>query len=280
VEQLSTVKKALAVVQAFTYEQPVMGVSELSRKLGMGKSTVHRVLCTLAEEGFVTRTEDDRYRLGLKLHGLGQLVVSSLELREVAHVPLEKLRNECGETVHVAVLEGTESVYVHRYEAQSTLRTFSRVGRRVPASTTSSGKCLLAFGDPAQVDVVLAAGLKRIGPRSITTEAGLRDALATIRANGYAVSIEENQKGVVSIGAPVFGHDGRCIAAVSMAGPTSRITADQVPRFVRMVRRTALEISVGMGFVDRKEAAAPPAKGRAGRGATAVSGGRSPAGGR
>ncbi|MDO8363122.1 MAG: IclR family transcriptional regulator [Actinomycetota bacterium] len=250
-DQLSTVTKALQVLQAFSYEQPVLGVSELARKLNMGKSSVHRVLSTLAEQGFVSKTADDRYRLGLKLHELGQLVVSSLELRQVAHAPLERLRNECGETVHVAVLDGTDAMYVHRIEAQSTLRTFSRVGRRVPAHTTSSGKCLLAFSEPAATDEVVRAGLKRIGPRSITTEQGLREALAKIRVNGYVVSVEENERGVVSIGAPVFGHDGRCIAAVSMAGPILRVSTEQVPRFTRMVRRCAMEVSQGMGFLDR-----------------------------
>jgi DNA-binding IclR family transcriptional regulator len=259
-DQLTTVTKALQVLQAFSYEQPVMGVSELARKLGMGKSSVHRVLATLTEQGFVTKTLDDRYRLGLKLHELGQLVVSSLELRHVAHGPLEKLRNECGETVHVAVLEGADAVYVHRIESQSTLRTFSRVGRRVPAHTTSSGKCLLAFGPPEQIDVVVAAGLRRIGPRSITTERGLREALVKIRADGYVVSVEENERGVVSLGAPVFGHDGSCIAAVSIAGPMLRVTTAEVPRLVRMVRRCALDISVGMGFLDRTQRASAAAR--------------------
>ncbi|MGB8859259.1 MAG: IclR family transcriptional regulator [Ilumatobacteraceae bacterium] len=249
-DQLSTVTKALHVLQAFSYEHPVMGVSELSRKLGMGKSSVHRALSTLAEQGFVTRTDDDRYRLGLKLHELGQLVVSSLELRQVAHAPLEKLHNDSGETVHVAVLEGVDAMYVHRIESQSTLRTFSRVGRRVPAHTTSSGKCLLAFSDPEVVELVVRAGLKRIGPRSITTERGLRDALAKVRSDGYVVSVEENERGVVSIGAPVFGHDRTCIAAVSMAGPIMRVSTEHVPRLARMVRRCALDISVGMGFLD------------------------------
>jgi len=255
-DQLTTVTKALQVLQAFSYEHPVMGVSELARKLGMGKSSVHRVLSTLADQGFVTKTDDDRYRLGLKLHELGQLVVSSLELRQVAHGPLERLRNESGETVHVAVLEGADAMYVHRIESQSTLRTFSRVGRRVPAHTTSSGKCLLAFSDAEATDIVVRAGLKRIGPRSITTEAALREALAKIRINGYVVSVEENERGVLSIGAPVFGHDGSCIAAVSMAGPLMRIPTDQVPRFTRMVRRCALDISVGMGFLDKVPKAA------------------------
>ena len=262
-DQLSTVTKALQVLQAFSYEHPVMGVSELGRKLAMGKSSVHRVLSTLAEQGFVVKTEDDRYRLGLKLHELGQLVVSSLELRQVAHAPLERLHNECGETVHVGVLEGTDVMYVHRMEAQSTLRTFSRVGRRVPAHTTSSGKCLLAFGEPEATALVVRAGLQRIGPRSITTERGLIDALAKIRSNGFAVSVEENERGVVSIGAPVFGHEGTCIAAVSMAGPTIRVTRDQVPRFVTMVRRCALDISIGMGFLDKRRGEAAAAEDRA-----------------
>lgn len=251
-DQLSTVTKALKVLQAFSFEHPVLGVSELSRQLGMGKSSIHRVLSTLAEQGFVVKTDDDRYRLGLKLHELGQLVVSSLELRQVAHAPLERLHNECGETAHIAVLDGADAIYVYRIESQSTLRTFSRVGRRVPAHTTSSGKCLLAFSNPEATEVVLRNGLKRIGPRSITTEAGLRDALAKIRVNGYVVSVEENERGVVSIGAPVFGHDGSCIAAVSMAGPSQRVSTDRVPRFTRLVRRCALDISVGMGFLDRK----------------------------
>lgn len=262
-EQLSTVTRALQVLQAFSYERPVLGVSDLARQLGLAKSTVHRILTTLAEQGFVVRTDDDRYRLGLKLHELGQLVVNSLELRQVAHTPLERLHVDTGETVHVAVLEGTDAIYVHRIESERTLQTFARVGRRVPAYTTSSGKCLLAFGDQDSVDASVRAGLKRIGPRSITTEKALREALRTIRANGFAVSVEENQKGVLSIGAPVFGADRSCVAAVSMAGPTVRITTDQVPRLVRLVRRCALDISVGLGFLDRAPAAA-----------TSVAGGR------
>lgn len=250
-DQLTTVAKALHVLQAFSYDHPVLGVSELSRKLGMGKSSVHRILSTLAEQGFVVKTPDDRYRLGLKLHELGQLVVSSLELREVAHVPLERLRNDTGETVHLAVLEGIDVVYVHRFESQATLRMFSRLGRRIPAHTTSSGKCLLAFGEPEAVEVVLEHGLPRVGPRTITARNAFLDTLRKIRTEGYAVSVEENERGVVSVGAPVFGHDRTCVAAVSMAGPMLRMTADKIPALSRQVRRCALEISKGMGFLDR-----------------------------
>ena len=248
-EQLATLSRALQVLQAFSYEHPEMGVSELARQLGMSKAAVHRILSTLANERFVVKTVDDRYRLGLRVHELGQLVVSGLEIRQVAHEPLDRLHVESGETVHMAVLDGPDAIYIHRLEAQSTLGMFARLGRRIPAHTTSSGKCLLAFGPPEAVDAVIESGLARVGPRSITTAAMLRAALADIRANGYVLSIDENQRGVLSIGAPVFDHLGTCIAAVSVAGRSTRITDERLPRFIRLVRQCASEISTGMGYL-------------------------------
>jgi IclR family transcriptional regulator, KDG regulon repressor len=251
--QLSTVHRALQVLQAFRYDQPVLGVSELARRLGMGKSSVHRILTTLLDEGFVAKTPDDRYRLGLRLHELGQVAVSSLHLREVAHPALERLRNESGETAHLAVLDGTDVVYLDRFESPSTLRLFSRVGLRIPAHVTSSGKCVLAFGDPRLVDAVIANGLRRMAPRTITTKSAFLAVLEKVRIDGFAVSTEEGEAGVASVGAPVFGHDGRCIAAVSVAGPMMRMRPESTPKYARMVRRCAMEVSQGMGFLDRKK---------------------------
>jgi IclR family transcriptional regulator, KDG regulon repressor len=245
--QLSTVTKALKVLQAFKYEEPVLGVSELARRLGMGKSSVHRILTTLLQEGFVAKTVDDRYRLGLRVHELGQVAVHSLRLREVAHQYLERLRNESGETVHLAVLDGTEVVYVDRFESQNTLRLFSRLGHRTDAHTTSTGKCLLAFGPQEQVDLVLASGLPRRAPRTIGSKAALLGALETVRELGFAANVDENEPGVSSVGAPIFGFDGKCIAAVSIAGPSARMNADNMPKYARMARRSASEISTALG---------------------------------
>ncbi len=245
---LSTVARALAVLGAFSYDEPVLGVSELSRRLGLGKSSVHRMLQTLLEAGFVAKTGDDRYRLGLRLYELGQLAVASLRLREVAHPFLERLRNETGETAHLAVLEGTDVVYLDRFESPRTLRLFSRVGHRGPAYSTSSGKVLLAFGAPETVEAVIANGLRRSAPRTITQRSTLLRALDEVRRQGYAVSVEEREPGVTSVGAPVFGHDGSCIAAVSIAGPVMRMTPEQLPKLVRLVRRCAADISTSMGW--------------------------------
>lgn len=244
---LTTVVKAVRVLRAFTYDEPVLGVSELSRRLGMGKSTVHRILLTLAEEGLVTRTPSGQYRLGLGLLELGQVAVASLELREVAHGPLERLRNDTGETAHLAVFEPPDVVYLERFESPSTLRMFSRLGRRNHAHSTSSGKVLMAFGSAADLEEVIATGLPRIGPRCITEPRLLKRALEEVRERGYAVSVDESERGVVSVGAPVFDHDGECVAAVSVAGPALRMPADSLDRFAGLVVRTGREISSALG---------------------------------
>ncbi len=231
----STVHKAMAVMSAFSYEEPALGVSELARRLGIGKSTVHRILTTLAADGFVERTPDDRYRLSLKVYELGQQVAASSELRERAHPVLERLRTESGETAHLAVLAGTDVVYLDRLESPHMLRLMTRVGRRRAAHATSSGKCLLAFGPPAAVAAVAAAGLPRLGPRTITSATLLQRALTEVRARGYAVSVEESAPGVVSVAAPIFDVTGACVAAMSVAGPISRMPPESLDRFVRLV---------------------------------------------
>jgi IclR family KDG regulon transcriptional repressor len=231
----TTVRKAMAVISAFSDGEPVLGVSELSRRLGIGKSTVHRILTTLAADGFVERTSDDRYRLSLKLYEIGQQVAASTELRERVHPSLERLRNESGETAHLAVLAGTDVVYLDRLESPHMLRLMTRVGRRRAAHATSSGKCLLAFGAPADLDRVLAGGLPRLGPRTITSPDLLHRALDEVRRRGYAMSVEESAPGVASVAAPLFDGDGECVAAMSVAGPVTRMQPDQLDRFVRLV---------------------------------------------
>lgn len=239
----TTIRKAMAVLSAFSYAEPVLGVSELARRLGMGKSTVHRILATLMVDGFVERTPDDRYRLSLKLYEIGQQVVASQELREVAHPVLERLRIESGETAHLAVLSGTDVVYLDRLESPHMLHMFAIEGRRRAAHATSSGKCLLAFGSADAVEQVVAGGLPRLGPRTITTRPVLMRALRDVRRIGHAVSVDESAPGVVSAGAPVFGIDGSCVAAVSVAGPISRMPIDGLDRYARLVVGAAADVS-------------------------------------
>jgi DNA-binding IclR family transcriptional regulator len=239
----SAVARALALLTAFTFADPVLGVSELGRRVRLPKSTVHRLLSILVREGFVERTADERYRLSLKLYEIGQEVVSSRVLRQVGHVPLEKLHNDSNEAAHLAVLSGPDVVYLDRLESPQMMGLFTKVGRRRSAHATSSGKVLLAYGSQADVDDAVAAGLARLGPRTITNRTRLNHALAEIRKAGYAISSDESAPGVVSIGAPIFDGAGSCVAAVSVAGPVIRMPSERHDQLVRMVVKTAADIS-------------------------------------
>lgn len=258
---IHSVVTSLRVLQAFTPTDRVLGVSELARRLGIGKSTVHRALQTLASEGFVTQTTGGRYRLGIKLWELGLQVVHGLELREIAHQHVEALHTRTGETAHVSVLEGVDVVFVDRMESQETLRMFSRVGARVPAHCTSTGKAILAFADEQAVATVVAGGLARMTPRSINSADMLQRALEQVRRDGYAYSLEESEIGVNSVGAPIFDHRNRVIAGVSVAGPISRIRRDRIRELGALVRRVANDVSRELGH---RQAASParPAPGR------------------
>jgi IclR family KDG regulon transcriptional repressor len=256
-EGASSVDNALRILRTFSYSEPTLGVSELARRLGMGKSTVHRLLQALVRQGFVTRTPEGRYRLGLVVHELGQLVVHGLRLRQVAHPILEQLRFATDETVHLAVLEGAEVVYIERLESASTMRMFDRAGPRLPASVTSSGKCLLAWAPPDVVEGVIASGLVRRAPRTISSEVVFHDALDEVRRRGYAVSVEEGARDIASVAAPVRGSDGSVVAAVSVAGPVLRVNESTLARLVPMVRRAAGQISAGMGYRPEMEMTGP-----------------------
>jgi DNA-binding IclR family transcriptional regulator len=175
-------------------------------------------------------------------------MVHGLRLRQVAHPIMEQLRFATDETVHLAVLEGSEVVYVERLESATTMRMFDRLGPRIPAYVTSSGKCLLAWAPPERVEVVLAAGLARRAPRTITSESLFRAALEEVRRRGYAVSVEEGERDVASMAAPVRGVDGTVIAAVSIAGPVLRVNEATMDRLVPLVQRAAGQISQGMGY--------------------------------
>ncbi len=239
----SSVQRALSILTVFSTSEPVMGVSQISRRLALPKTTVHRLLTILVAEGWMTRTSQGRYRLGLRVYEVGQQAVEGHGLRQIGHEALERLHNATGETTHLAVLSGADVLYVDRLESPQLMPLFLRLGRRASAHSTSSGKCLLAYGSAKDVDAVIAAGLPRLAPRTITTPALFKQALAEVRKKGYALSIDESAPEVVSIGAPIFDRKGDCVAAVSVVGPSMRIPADSYARTVKLVVKCAADIS-------------------------------------
>jgi DNA-binding IclR family transcriptional regulator len=223
---LSSVRNAARLLKQFSSRDRELGVSELARRLDLGKSTVHRLLVTLTSEHLLDQDPfTGKYRLGLAMHDLGAAVGTHLDLHEAVISPLEQLRSATTETCQVAVLDGREVVYIERLDSPQTLRLFLEIGRRNAAHSTSTGKCLMAFLPDHELDALLDGWeLEAKTPQTITDPAKLRNALKRIRRQGYAWNAHESEVGVLSVAAPIRNLAGRTVAAMSVAGPETRMS--------------------------------------------------------
>lgn len=246
---LSTVTNAARLLKAFLSREESIGVSELSRRLGIGKSAVHRLVTTLAAEGLVE--QDPRtggYRLGIVMFELGEAVKVHLDLHAAAAPVLIQVREQTGESAQIGVLDGAEVVYVDRLESAHSLRLFTETGRRVPAHATSSGKVLLAHLAPTERDARLAGPLTRFTPHTLGDPDELRAELDRVVLHGWAEAVNEREIGVASVAAPIRDVTGRVVAALSVGGPQTRFGSPQRRRVAPVVVEAGEAISRRLGW--------------------------------
>lgn len=237
-------ERALNILEALAVSRKGYSASELSRRLGLPKSSVHLILRTLERRGYLQKqATGGRYRFGLKLVALGRTALDGVELREEARPALSALVQRTGLTAHLGVLERSEVVIIDRIEATSPVRVVSWVGRRLDLNSTAVGKALIAHLAPEAFDAEVRPGqLSRRTDRTIGTMAALRKELDRVRTLGYAVCDEEDEVGVRSVGAPILGESGHALAAISVAGTTHQIPAERVPELGEQVKMAAAEI--------------------------------------
>lgn len=238
---LQSVLTALDLLDCFEAQED-FGVSELARNIGVAKSTAHRLLTTLCARGFAEQDEDSgRYRLGLRLYDLGHLAVSRSDIRNAALPILQDMHHRTGATAHIGVPDGDNVIYLERIVTRESLQTWSKVGRRGPSVTTSSGKVMYAYS-PRFANGRLQGRLPEVLASETALASHYRVALQETVKRGFAVSVDESLRGLTSIAAPVLGHDGVARAAVSLVGPTPRMLADiQSP--ARLVQLAAKKLS-------------------------------------
>ncbi|OVZ55130.1 transcriptional regulator [Pigmentiphaga sp. NML080357] len=247
--RLSSVASAIRVLKAFSETEVEIGISTLAKRLGLAKSTVHRLASTLAAEGLLEQnTENGRYRLGLGLFALGALVRRRMDISTQALPYLHELREITGETVHLATLEQSNIIYLFNLESHQAIRMRSYVGARKPAFCTSEGRALLAFQGPEILARVLKDGLAARTPQTQTDPAELRKTLEQARREGYAVDDEESEVGMRGLAAPVRDHSGQVIAAIGIAGPVQRLTKKAIRGFIAPVVQTADAVSARLGY--------------------------------
>lgn len=228
------VRRMLDVLDAFSGTDPVLGISEIARRSGLPKSTVHRIVGDLCAHRMMERVpaSPGEYRLGIRLFELGELVPVHRSLSEAALPIMEDLREATRHRVHLAVLDGIDVLYV-AILGSGAVHVDSRVGGRLPAHATGVGKVQLAYADQAVVQARIDAGLVAFTARTITSADALIAELRKIRTHGFALDIEESTPGVLCVAAPVFGSDRGIRAGLSVTGITRAIDPGTIGPAVR-----------------------------------------------
>ncbi|HKD50470.1 MAG TPA: IclR family transcriptional regulator [Candidatus Acidoferrum sp.] len=241
----TAVERALNILEAAAQRREGLTNSEISRKLAIPKSSASYILRTLERRGYLRRdVESGRYRLGLKILSLGSDAQSNLDIADVALPFMRALEEKIHMTVHLAVLDQGEAVYIEKVEAPGFFKVNTWVGRRMFLHSTSVGKCLLAWLPKQEVEtIVKQQGLKKRTPKTITTMTRLLADLQRVKDEGYAVDDEENSLGARCLGAPVFDVAGNVVAALGASGTLTQVDEASLPRLAESVKETARRIS-------------------------------------
>jgi IclR family KDG regulon transcriptional repressor len=248
-EQLSSVSTAIRLLKVFSEDEVDIGISALAKRLGIAKSTAHRLATTLVSEGLLEQDRDNgKYRLGVGLFRLGALVRRRMEVSNEARPYLYALRETINESVHLAILDGTEVMYVYHLESTHALRARSDLGVRKPAHNTAEGQAILAFQPQDVIDRVIAGGLTAQTPKTVTSPERFLKALALVRQRGCAIEDEESEIGMVCIAAPIRDDSGAVVAAVGIAGPVARLSKKAVTGVIPHVIATADQVSARLGY--------------------------------
>jgi len=242
---LSSVKKALELLDHFTVERPELSLAEISREVDAHKSSVFRVLTTLKAAGFLEKDPlSGKYRLGLKILDLAGRVWGRYDIRQIATPYMEELARETGEVIHLAVLDGSDIVYLEKKGQGQVLTVATRLGGRNPAYASSMGKILLADLSKSELKAIFGRGkLKKLTPNTIDEIPKLIEELARIREQGFALDNEETFPGIRCVGAPIRDAGGKVVAAVSVTVPAQRMDDKRVRELWRLVTNTARMIS-------------------------------------
>ncbi|MBO8162933.1 MAG: IclR family transcriptional regulator [Brevibacillus sp.] len=247
---IKSVDRALQIIDIVSTRKEGFGVSELARQIELNKSSVYRILSTLASHGYIEQNQESgRYKLGYKLLELSERLLESIDLRAEARPYLKELEQLTNEVVHLVVYNQGEVVYIEKLDGNETLRMHSQVGKRAPMHCTSVGKVILAhLPSEEMLRIVEKKGLARHTEHTITELDAFQRHLREIRQNGYAVDHEENEQGITCIAAPIFGFNGKVTAAVSISGPTIRMTEQRLSELKWKIMEVGRNISRRLGY--------------------------------
>ncbi|WP_432404007.1 IclR family transcriptional regulator [Wukongibacter sp. M2B1] len=248
---VQSVDRAFDILEALKAGE--IGLVDLSKKVSLNKSTVHRLLNTLIYRGYVNQNpENNRYKLTLKFLEIGNNALNSLDIVSIAKPHITKLSKETNEVVHLVLIEKDEIVYIDKIESNNTIRMHSYIGKRIPIYCTAVGKAYMAH---LQNDEFLCLWndikdkLIRFTENTITSQEHMLKEISHIKNVGFAMDNEENEEGVICVAAPIFNYDRSIKYAISISTPKMRIDEGRIRFFGKLIKETAKSISEDLGYI-------------------------------
>jgi DNA-binding IclR family transcriptional regulator len=246
-EKIKSIEKALDLLELLSDKEKEMRITEITKELHMGISTVYRILTTLKCRNYIVQNrQTSKYMLGAKLFTLGYKVQNTKKLIEVAMPFLQRLSTYTNETINFAILEDREVIYLYKIESKEMLRAGLELGTKIPAHCTSIGKVLLAFL-PEQEFMMLYSNnnekLPTFTPNTISSVEELKKCLKKIKKQGYAIDEEEFKIGVNCLGVPIINNEGKAIASISISGPRSRFNLFKMEKVKNILINMSKDIS-------------------------------------
>ncbi|MEK5024450.1 MULTISPECIES: IclR family transcriptional regulator [unclassified Paenibacillus] len=238
------VERALDILLCFTKENDDLSLTEIAAKIGLHKSTVHRLLTTLEEKGFLMRNEStEKYRLGMRIWELSTHLPTLDEPAALLLPAMERLRDRLGETVSLYLRDGLERVRIQAVQSRQAIRRVAQIGARLPLSVGASSKVLAAYA-PHEVQIRLLAD--PAWPETVDRSLYLEQ-LKEITRRGYATSFEEREPGAAAVAVPIVGRNGSVVAALSLSGPVSRLSRETLEEYAVILSENAAEMGLMMG---------------------------------
>jgi len=246
---LKSLQKTINIIDCLA-ENGEMGVTELSNYFNISKSNVYNILNTLLCNRWVEKNEDNnKYKLGLRIYELGNIVRDGMKLREIAKPYMKKLVEKVEETVHLTVMEEMMVVYIETATPHNKFSISSLKDHRVYMHCTGVGKAIMAFLPEKKIDeIILEKGLPKFTPNTITDPKKLKSDLAKIKKRGYSIDNIEHEPGVRCVGAPIFNSKGKAFASMSITGPSPRFNKKNIEEYSIILKNYTKEISKKLGW--------------------------------
>lgn len=251
-EIVQSVDRTLSILEVISDYEDGLGITDISEKVGLHKSTVHRLLATLIHKGYVRQNDEtNRYELTLKLFELGNKKIEKMNIVTVAKPFIQELMEKTNEVIHLVIGEEAEIIYVAKVEPQKTIRMYSSIGKRIPMYCTSVGKSMMSYMSDEEVEKIWSISpIKKLTENTIVNLEDFKEHLKIVREKRYAIDEQENEIGIRCIGASVLDYKGNVCGAVSISGSIISFTEDKIEEFSKLLIEYARNISRELGYRD------------------------------